>query len=79
MIIFRPESVKTMVFINPNDAPGILSIIGQFPELSHAGRLRPWVLHAPGAMMTVVNTNSLKPLTGQAMLGILVFVASWKD
>ena len=59
MIIFRPKSVKTILFINPSDALGVLSRISQFPELSNPGRLRPWVLHAPGAMMTVVNTNSL--------------------
>ena len=29
MIIFRPKSVKTIVFISPNDASGILSIIIQ--------------------------------------------------
>ena len=29
-------------------------------EMRHLGRVRPWVLHAPGARMTVVNTNSLK-------------------
>ena len=29
-------------------------------EMRHLGQVRPWVLHAPGARMTVVNTNSLK-------------------
>ena len=29
-------------------------------EMVHFWVLRPWVLHAPGAMMTVVNTNSFK-------------------
>ena len=33
MLIFWPKSVKTIVFINPNDAPGIRSIINKFPEL----------------------------------------------
>ena len=30
---FPAQSVKTVVVINPNDAPGILSIINKFPEL----------------------------------------------
>ena len=29
-------------------------------EMRYLGRVRPWVLHTPGARMTVVNTNSLK-------------------
>ena len=58
MISFPPKSAKTIVFITPNDAPG--TQILNFRKWSHPGRLRPWVLHAPGAMMTVVNTNSLK-------------------
>ena len=33
MIIFRPKTVNTIVFIDPNDAPGILSIINKFPDL----------------------------------------------
>ena len=43
-----------------------LRIESSFPECRggwgrHEWILVPWVLHAPGARMTVVNTNSLKP------------------
>ena len=65
-----PKSAETFIFISSNDALGTHGIIGMeithgthginFRNWSHPVRLRPWVLHAPGVMMTVVNTNSLK-------------------
>ena len=33
---------------------------GDSPEIVQTRPVRPWVLHAPGAKMTVVYTNSLK-------------------
>ena len=33
---------------------------GDSPEMVQTGPVQPWVLHAPGAKMTVVCTNSFK-------------------
>ena len=57
MIMFRPTSAEAIDFANPNDTPGTLSLSEHFRNWSHTALVRPWVLHAPGAMMTVVNTK----------------------
>ena len=58
MITFQPASAKTIIFITPNDAPGTqtpqIPNDAHFPKWGRPGLLRPWVLHAPGAIMTVV-------------------------
>ena len=40
MIMFQPKSVKTIVFLNPNDASGILSASSKFLE-SESSRAAP--------------------------------------
>ena len=61
MIMFPLKSANTSVFTNPSDATGVtISNFRNFQKWSHRGRLQPWVLHAPGAMMTAINMNSLK-------------------
>ena len=63
MIIFPPtRSAETIVVITSNDTYGIPSFISQisqvFKKCTHGGGLGPGALHAPGAMMRLVNPNS---------------------
>ena len=64
--MFPPKSAETIVSVHPNDAPGIQSLKSVKSLRSENGTF----LGAPtlgstraGAMMTVVNTNSLKLIT----------------
>ena len=65
--MFPPKSAETIVSVHPNDAPGIQSV-KSLKSLKSLRSENGTFLGAPtlgstraGAMMTVVNTNSLKP------------------
>ena len=72
LILFPPKSAKTILGTTPNDARGILPLSAVIAFIYENGVLQgcsdptrgtPRVLHALGAMMTVVNTNNLKIYT----------------
>ena len=61
--MFPPKSAETIVSVHPNDAPrtrSLKSVNPSDPKMGTFLALRPWVLHAPVVMMTVVNINSLE-------------------
>ena len=71
VLFFQPTvPAGTILLVTPTDAPGTqIPKIPNTPDIqkirhvrkgSHPGLLRRWVLHAPGARMTVVDTNSRK-------------------
>ena len=86
-MMFQPNSPETIISVNPNAASGTkkkrqiheIPQVLQIPQVrkwSRSRQLRPWVLHAPAATLTVVNTNPIE-LTNRfagSLLSRIIFI-----